>query len=634
MCAGGPTGTVPCTTNNGLLAGHYCPPGTSNRNGVICPAGACCESGYAPVACEALSGNYCPAGSSDCRGNICPRGQYCTGGSDQPRNCTSPGGSSCNSGATAPLQYTQCAPGTYCLGGSSPPISCNNLSPGFYCPSNNIVATGVACPVGYYCLGGSSVFPAFCSVSRGYYCPPQSPNASGVLCPEGYYCADSVILSCPFGFYCLTGDPLPPHQCAVGTGYYCPLRTHSASGVLCPEGYYCINMTILPCSDVSAGKYCAPGTSSKSWANCPAGRYCLGSLGSLGSLGATSVQCNVAGGFYCPANNALSTGLACLAKTYSLGGNASGCTKCLTPPGSYCPAGCSSPVGVPCPAGTMCVGQDSLPENCVAPNGYFCPAGTASNISCTAGHYCLGGSAQPVQLVDPTDSTHVGNCGTGCVPVLHLSGNDGCGFCMQRVCDNAGIVESHVCGQCMVPPPGYISVATQLGFNYCAYDSSTVESSVSCGPGYAYGWEGCKVCTCTAGFASTRQSSTSCIGTDGTCIQCVGYACSGGGIQPVPASCNISWYLPSGSTPTQRCLECPNGHTCGGGIAQPVGCCMPGYFFDGNGGAVCLVSLCTECPSNKRCAGYGAQPEPCSCPTGYTSNAVTSAVVTAHLSQR
>ena len=91
-------------------------------------------------------------------------------------------------------------------------------------------------------------------------------------CPSGYYCnqlglTEFVGKECTAGYFCTEGSTdAMQNYCTIG--HYCPL----ASGIplLCPPGFYQINLAQSKCEECPSGNYCLGGQIIP----CAAGNYC------------------------------------------------------------------------------------------------------------------------------------------------------------------------------------------------------------------------------------------------------------------------------------------------------------------------------------------------------------------------
>jgi len=440
--------TTPCTS----ASGFYCPPGSNNTVGVICPPMYACAGGSAPNVlcvypqvpdasrtvcgpCPATPGNYC-----DATGLVvpCTEGNFCgVGGTAQPTPCTSNVGTYCPPGQSASVN-TPCPPGSRCPGGGSVHIPCPEGSfaagtgnsvcssctlppPGSYCPAEsqqNYV--GVLCTPGSSCPGGG--------YARQPCAPGYSASASGA----------SACTGCPAGSYA-TAQSTTCSPCLAFGGSYCPALTTTQWGVSCPAGRSCAGLQAQPVA-CPIGHYSAGGQISCS--KCPSGVY--GSSTGL-TTSACTAPCTLTPTLYCPVASTSNTlvscpeGYACPATTTA--------TATMCEPGTYAPAGSSN--CKLCPAGRYggfyALTNSTCSGKCQLPPGFYCAPGSTGPLDATpcplGGFVCLGN----------------GNVPTVCAVGEYQDATTGaCTFCPAGVYGGSiGLSTASCSGPCTAPPGRY-----------------------------------------------------------------------------------------------------------------------------------------------------------------------------------
>ena len=361
------TSCVACPT------GLFCVDGRSDTGPGTCANNQCCTAGYL---CTGGSPTPKPTGLG---GNLCDAGYYCPEGAVTRQNC--PVDTYIfTSGARQASDCTSCTEGYICTPGVPVPTPCYV---GKYCPTG--ITGALPCPVGTYSNSTRNTIVHNClSCPSGYLCSaPGIVDCVSYLCPVGKYCfvREQSGISCPYGSYNnLTGGKAVTDCQACVSGYYCPELGQS-------------NATANSCI---GGQLCSPGTAYP--AVCPQGYYCSNVTGYLQAI------CPV--NYYCPPNTT----------------NPIACTT-----GEYCPAGSKFPIKCvagqisvrssgnlvceTCPAGTYSTsGLNTACQTCEA--GYVCLEGTNAQYpwdvdyhngyKCPPGAYCPAGSSKPTYCAKGT----------------------------------------------------------------------------------------------------------------------------------------------------------------------------------------------------------------------------------------
>lgn len=227
------TGLADATCSGYCNAGTYCNAGATSAVGIICPIGSYCPvASDRPLLCpvgtfgarEGLgsstcsgwcvdAGYYCPVGSTNSTGLICPIGSFCLGGlsgssGSVPVLCPI-GRYGSSSGLSSPLCSGLCSRGFYGSSAGQKNSSCSGSClaiAGFYCDSGSISPNGIACPAGTYnpnisatavsscitCPNGSfSILPGSTSCSGGDICYYPSKTCHDLYSPvsSGWFAA-------------------------------------------------------------------------------------------------------------------------------------------------------------------------------------------------------------------------------------------------------------------------------------------------------------------------------------------------------------------------------------------------------------------------------------------------------------
>ncbi|KAF6031636.1 hypothetical protein EB796_010068 [Bugula neritina] len=292
--------------------GYYCPGGqaTLSPSSYQCPKGFYCPEGSdEPTICERgtyapndgmASCDNCPPGTycdhyelSNITGVIvpveCPPGYYCPSNTEYATQNPCPAGTFSNSTMLADAS-TNCPIGTYSNRTDLvEEAECTLCDAGMYCDSPGLTQPTAACVAGHYCELGSSRSNPF-------------NETEGYLCPNGFYCPQGVTspIGCPAGTYLPVDDAqmgswqtrarkaiialllldwLSQLVLLVSTtwpvpclaGYYTP-SAQMESCLDCPEGYYCVNETVIP-TECPTGHYCPLNTRFDTEYPCPKGTF-------------------------------------------------------------------------------------------------------------------------------------------------------------------------------------------------------------------------------------------------------------------------------------------------------------------------------------------------------------------------
>jgi hypothetical protein len=622
----------PCDANMAPYA--YCPPGTTERTGLLCPTGHTCNI-TTSTPCF-FDGYYCHRGEKI----ICPIGTYC----DPSLSSTYEYG----------LYYaTDCPqePGYYCV---SAGIKDPRCPAGYACPSYNEIE---ACPDGTYCPPGSTE-PITCASGyysenttvpcrqcpSNYYCPPlttePTPCPSNRACPAG-----SAAPQCPPGFYCPNATaivPCPPYQhcpinatapinCSAGQWF----DAAAARCTTCDALYYCPYGTTTQIQCPIVGVICPTGSAKPVQCappNCPAGKGggwsdALTSRTSCPPPADYCVDCKRF--FYCPGgdrtryengadyrckNNVPCSNTKnrydpiCSAGSY-IDTDLKTCRGC--PAGWYCPA--ASAYTAVCPAGNYLNAADectTCPANSYCPTyhlvtecspGDYCPANSMARTACPAGSFCT----------DPT-TTRLCPLGTYCPP--RSTSADPCPagfFCKTSAvitpCNNNGSFCPNGSTEELPCPTGYAcqtsnqSRACSAAGDYCPAGSAIERP---CPAGF-YCPNATVALTCSVpGQLCAPRSTAPTWCTAGT------YCPSANDTRP----CAPGSYCPTGST-VER--PCPSGFYCPNTTAA-ITCSTPGQICPPRSTAPRWCRAGTYCPSvnETRLCSLGSY-----CPAGSASEA-------------
>ena len=300
------------------------------------------------------------------------------------------------------VSMMECPAGTYnSLRGRKNILDCQKVEAGSYTDGNAQAAPVGVCDPGYYCPEGSTSSKQVPCPSGTFRSITQGSRPEDCsICTSGYYCKDAGTANpviCPQGFYCPLGTKYP-EPCPEGTYGAATGLTDSMSCTKCDAGKYCGKRNLTaPQDDCDEGYYCIKGSKKPEPTDqitgdiCPAGGYCL--------KGATAPQTCVDGKF----------------NKFTGGTSAADCQDCW--PGYYCTG---QSILVTCPAGRYCPGGTANPYAVgytnIAAAGYYAPAGSAKQFKCPRGtyqgspeqsscKYCEAG-----QYCDATDPTTFVNC--------------------------------------------------------------------------------------------------------------------------------------------------------------------------------------------------------------------------------
>ncbi|PIK35709.1 hypothetical protein BSL78_27465 [Apostichopus japonicus] len=614
--------------------GYYCPDGTIYRepNNTFCPVGHYCPGANSyPIPCQNNTYvNYthavicldCPAGyfcKFQGEQEICPMGYVCPAGtgydliscprgtySDQEGLYDLSQCKPCDAGQYCdeehlPTPTADCSAGYYCVFGvdRAEPDGDNTTAPSVNesCPHYDGSQTGYGgkCPLGHYCPTGS-IFPEPCDA--GTYAPNEAME-SCLSCPAGYYCpANSSSYEeqpCPSGHYCPEGTEFGEQfKCSPGTfnnltisnnltdsGYYCasnglPLAIGSLRGRLLLRRR---STTATPSGSGGdrclAGTYCPPGSPYPT--PCDGGSYCAADL-----MTNTSGSCDP--GYYCHLRATVPN---------PNDGNVTG-DEC--PLGAFCPEGSASPLlcdagyflnsthndeesdCLPCTAGYYCAGSGNPEPTDVCQAGYYCPPGqrepTPPEYNCTLGHYCPAGSTEPVR------------CNSG-----YYQDETG-----QLACKDCP--EGYFCDNTFEPVVLYNSSMCPTGF-YCPMNTY-----------YATEFP------CPRGTFNNLTHRTDLA----DCQPCApGDYCDQIGLSEPAGPCDAGFFCLTGSNSSSPTFgddadECPVGHYCPQGTAQPQAC-PPGTYSPSVRRQA--VEECLNCTAGRYCPTYGMNATGDLCSAGY-----------------
>ncbi len=346
-------------------------------------------------------------------------------------------------------------------------------------------------------------------------------------CLPGFYAEGEACQPCPSGRFSMFGLMDPCTLCASGRyGATAAMNTSTCSGN-CTAGFTCplgsISDTVSVCP---VGQFSNPGASTCS--GCAAGQY--GATAAMNTSGCTAA---------CPAGT---FGSASGLSTSACSGN---CTA-----GYACPAGSTSATAVQCPPGTYSVVAASSCELC--PEGRFgasaaLPSSACSG-ACTAGYFCLAGSASSTQ----------GTCPPG---QYSIAGAASCTNCSAGRYGASPGTNSPSCDA--VCNPGYV----------CPPGSTTGAPPDSLCPAGQYAFAGALACAnCAAG-----------------------YACTVGSGSPTPGAnvCSAGRWSAAGAVSCTDCAAGYVGTTAGASSANCSGPCPAGQW------GVAGASSCSLCPTGR-----------------------------------
>ena len=268
----------------------------------------------------------------------------------------------------------------------------------------------------------------------------------------------------------------------------------------------------------------------------------------------------------------------------------------VCPQGHFCPKGTA--VEKPCPIGTYgpIEGLDECYE-CLA--GYTCPNTTIIHpVPCSPGHYCPGsiklpnGNPCPHGTYQPNRYRKYLNECLPCPP--------------GQYCELPG--QANATGPCRA---GYLC---RGGASFDAPNDTSDAYNGPCPPGY-YCEEGTTNGTmCPEGTLRPYPGAKS----RNDCLPCTGGKyCFQPGLLVATSHCAAGYFCPAEEdirTPYPSRFQCPTGHYCPNGTANPYGC-NPGTYQER-----IHQSSCDVCPEGYYCRANTSSPIPCPahhyCPNG------------------
>ena len=626
------------------LAGYYCPQGSSNSSGFICPTGHYCPEGtqhgtqfkcppgtFSNVTglqkinqCKKCSpGLFCPTSGLVQPGGECDGGFFCELGSAirQPKNASDGGGI--------------CPSGFYCPRGSSQPVPCIL---GHFCARSGLerpqglcdagwICTGMSqtsqptdgnggdlCPKGHFCQEGTTspspcpegFFLPFMGASNvsscqaclpGYFCNGTGLTEVSGPCNSGFYCPKQSILpnshECLEGHYCphTVGEPI---QCPLG--HYQPLKGKDHCS-MCPAGFYCdskdgpiINFASFPCPK---GHYCPMGTGSFHEFKCPPGYF-------NNKIGLKSVDdcTDCLSGYICPSPGLQEGTVYECPAGYYCKRSANSSTPNDEPLSGICPKGhyCGKSTGTPnqCPRGTFSnlLGLTDISLCTPCPQGSFCneTASTRPTGLCEEGFYCPPGSIIPTQVECPAGnfcpkgSALPSKCPEGTFSNSTNNKNiTDCKECLPGFyCPSDGAIEPEdLCWEGFYCPKGSVQPSLTCTRGFQCPKGSSIPKS--CPAGFYTELSQQHACLlCPAGhYCLPINESDATIGGIGIFECPVGHYCKNGtGLDMTPC--------PKGTFSTKvrlsdssECQKCVGGKYCGKeGLKHPSGNCNPGYYCE------------------------------------------------------
>ncbi|TYZ59327.1 hypothetical protein PybrP1_004972 [[Pythium] brassicae (nom. inval.)] len=629
-CSGGSVSSTPSLgiTGGPCLPGTNCPEGSAVP--IVCDAGYYCSSTNTDKALPCDEGFYCVQGSYTANptgqnnslgiiGDVCTSGHYCPKGSSNP---------------------IPCPPGTYSGNTQNvDPEDCFPCPPGYLCPSSGTTLPSMKCPSGFICIGGEREASQQCP--KGSECPEGSSYARACsagsfsdevglaqckLCPERHFCAKETVRpqECPPGFYC-------PLRTPSATSYPCPPGTYSnwtslasaAECALCPPGKFCSGEppTTAPTGECAPGYYCAgrantsQPTDGATGGRCAGGFMCFGGAWqSMPIDNRTGRACDA--GYYCPDGS--SSQIRCPKGTYNSFEKQTSCTTC--PAGGYCNTNATAPAPCPpryfCPRGTLepvvCpngtfghqIGLESANQCAACSAGKYCTGGVLT-ASCAAGYYCkmFNDDPNPAFQTNTSKFDYGGPC-----PIGH--------YCPEGVldpfpCPNfTARLETHGssvgdCGLCpagMSCEDGAMTIPCPRG-SYCLYG----KRALPCPEGTYNPSEGKRVLEdcipCAAGKLCNRTGIV-----DPTDYNCPpGHYCLAA--ESFPRQCPIGRFRRgAGGRSADDCQLCVGGSYCALGSIEPTVCESKVYCPVGAG-------LPISCPGGSYCQFNSSRPT--LCPEGY-----------------
>ena len=613
--------------------GTFCPLGSDLP--IPCPPGQFCGfEGLSVPSGNCTAGHYCPQGSTLENQQLCSSGHFCPEGATVEIPC--PSGTFSNASGNAEVDdCLLCTAGFYCNGrGLTAPTG--ECSSGYYCPEGQTDATPLefVCTPGHFCEAGSPIlyeclpgtFQAMRAQSScdecpsGYYCDPfesifnnGSSSNDSLLASEGI----STPVICPPGYYCLAGTRLANElPCPRGTFSNTSGLSSEAQCKDCVPGMFCEEPALTqPSGNCSAGYICSFGAISSTPSDnttgmlCPEGRYCIegsssGALCPIGTfnseLGLTSAaECQPClTGMYCASAGLRRPTGDCSAGYFCQLGSpepnpVDEAYGYLCPSGSYCPRGAVDPL--PCPEGSFrfLEGGQSADDCQFCLPGFYCPFSGSSVVfgECFEGFYCFGNASSP----QPTDGTTGDVC-----PEAHFCP---VGSSFPLPCSNGTFSNHTGAALCYDCPEGF----------YCPPASSTPTACPQgyyCPAGTGLDWQ-----PCPAGTFGSRQGLTM----EEECSQCTpGHYCDTTALREPSGVCNGGYFCTLGvNTPepsdnhTGSGGLCPLGHFCPPNSSQPIGC-SAGTFNPHTAQPSCFT-----CPAGFFCEANSIDFTNSSCPSGY-----------------
>ena len=153
-------------------------------------------------------------------------------------------------------------------------------------------------------------------------------------------------------------------------------------------------------------------------------------------------------------------------------------------------------------------------------------------------------------------------------------------------------------------------------------------TQAECGPGYKWVGGNCYNCMCPVGTFSGSSPTTEC----GCELTIPGFYATGGTAPAVGCACAAGKWCPDGyfatspdnppppyyagvtyasSASAQRCIACPQGYECAGGISMPSACTCPSGTWTRGGQSCPMYNNCAACAEGSYCTGGSAQPITC-----------------------
>ncbi|XP_038155551.1 uncharacterized protein LOC119792815 [Cyprinodon tularosa] len=424
---------------------------------------------------------------------------------------------------------------------------CLDCPSGHFCPGN--VSAPNRCPAGTFNLytGKSSMNdckPCFSGLissedrvdcrlcPAGFSC--DLANGTLYLCPAGQHSPEGVLqcLTCPFDSVCTFGLP---YKCGPGKE---PNMNHSEC-IECFPGFYS-SVCPVRCQQCPAGSYC-PDSGMSQPLLCPPGWSSTPGQTSCRRCNDTSLLCR---GALAPSwtQSVLRSGQTntCRPGTYKPEKEDGTCVTCSR--GHYCVGG----VAIPCPAGTYGPkeGLQRLKDCLICPAGFYCLEGSSqrptSLFMCPRGYYCEEGTATPHGSPCPagTSGEQLGQTSRAACKRCKEgrfcpAGSSGPGLpCARgRFCP-AGTLEEVTCPSgTFTPHQGAISVKDCLKCPAGFYCPEGTSDQVPCPPGSFNPLEGQdEVADCRECYAGKACTQIALRAPDVDCIP--GFVCPPGSSKP------------------------------------------------------------------------------------------------------